>query len=136
MSKKIKFTRIFVAFALVVGVMTVSFVPSNAVEPRYVGLWELSASLSISDSGKATCGGSCKIRLGYSADLTIELEQRTGSTWETICTWTEDGAKSFFEKTVYVVSGYDYRLTVSADVYNSSGTIIESSVVNSNQVFY
>ena len=136
MLNQIKFTRIFLVLALFVGVILASFVPCDAAEPYYVGFADMTAHLSISGSGKATCTSVCAARNGYTVDLTIELEQKSGNTWETIRTWSEEGTKISFEKSIYVVSGYDYRLKASADVHNSNGTLIESPVAYSNEVSY
>lgn len=136
MTKQINVTRISIVFMLLIGAMLISVVPCGAVEPRYMGVSVLTTDFSISGNGKATCESVCTARNGYTVELTIELEQKTGNTWETICTWSEEGTKISFEKSIYVVSGYDYRLKVSADVRNGNGTIIESPVAYSNEVPY
>lgn len=56
--------------------------------PRYTGLRTSTANLTISSSGRSTSTGEVNTRSGYTADVTMELQQKDGSRWETIRTST------------------------------------------------
>lgn len=94
------------------------------IEPCYVGLQSASCSLEIS-SGKATCTSKIVLYNNYTVSQTIRLQKSSdGKSWTTIKTWTST-SKSF-EGNYYVSSGYKYRATLSANVYNSSGKLVDS----------
>ena len=103
---------------------------------RYVGLSRLITSLDIDSNGYASCTGEARALVGYTCDATLELQQKSGSTWETIKTWTSSGRINSFSKDWYVTSGHDYRLKLSADVYASSGSLVEKSITYSKTVDY
>lgn len=102
---------------------------------RYQGLSRLGADLSIS-SGSATCTGTATTVSGYTCDATLRLQRYTNSKWKNVKTWTLSGKTNRFSETYYVTSGYEYRLEITADVYNSSGTLVDTATVYSNQVNY
>lgn len=104
--------------------------------PYYDATAKISASLSISSSGLASCGGS--IRLSDSscyANLTLKLQKNTSNGWSTLYTWTQSDATSI-SGSRYVTSGYTYRVVCSANVYKSSGTYVESPFATSSKVYY
>lgn len=109
-----------------------------SIQPWYTNITTLSVSLNISSSGYSTCYG--KVNLVNSTDtsnLSIELQQKSGSTWSTIKTWDTTGSNTFsLEKNWYVSSGYTYRILVTAKVYNSSGTLQETASSYSSTVAY
>lgn len=97
---------------------------AGVVEPCYVGVNSKSCSLTLS-SGTATCTGTVNLKNGYSAKLTLKLQQRkSGGSWSTIQTWTASGTR--ISKSRSVSSGYEYRATLSAKIYDSSGTQVDS----------
>lgn len=109
------------------------------VEPMYTGISGIKPSLTISSSGYASCVDTVKLRVGYSADVTWELQRssKTANTWTTQMTWKDSGSGVLsLSKHQFVTSGYKYRLQASVDVYNSDGARVESSVVCSNIVIY
>lgn len=96
----------------------------DQAEPYYVGIADVSCTLGIT-SGKATCSGNISLRSGYSASLTLKLQQsKDGSSWSTLKTWTATGSR--ISKSYYVSSGYKYRATFNVKVYNSSGTLVDN----------
>lgn len=102
---------------------------------RYQGLSRLGAELSIS-SGSATCTGTATTVSGYTCDVTLRLQRYTNSKWKNVKTWTLSGKTNRFNETYYVTSGYEYRLEITADVYHSGGTLVDTATVYSNQVNY
>lgn len=103
---------------------------AGEVSPRYTGTSTIVTDLSISSTGKATCAGTVVLYSGYTATLTMKLQQYNGSYWTTIQTWSTSDSKSL-SKSYYVSSGYSYRVVTSAKVYNSSGTYVETPSVTS-----
>ncbi len=103
---------------------------AGEVSPRYTGTSTIVTDLSISSTGKATCAGTVVLYSGYTATLTMKLQQYNGSYWTTIQTWSTSDSKSL-SKFYYVSSGYSYRVVTSAKVYNSSGTYVETPSVTS-----
>ena len=101
----------------------------DLIEPRYEVISFISATLSISGAGKADCHSSVRVKSGYSVDLKAELQQNKGSGWSTIHDWAASG-KNRVEVMGpwYVLSGYSYRLKVTATVYDSNGNFVEAPV--------
>lgn len=116
----------FVSLILTLAFLTASLVTSaSAVEPRFVGISELTVDLIIYSSGAASCYGYVDPYDNFSADMTLELK-RDGST---IKTWTGSGnlSQSFsLDKVYYVTEGHEYQVVVSVDVMNSRGSIVGS----------
>ena len=106
---------------------------ATEISPRYIGIYQLNAEVTVSSSGRAECHGYVAVRDDYSADLTVEL-QRDG---RTIKSWNDSGSGSIsvFEP-YYVTPGHDYQVVVSADVYNSQGRLVETLIKGSNVVSY
>jgi len=104
--------------------------------PRYVALTQLSADLSIDSGGCAVCTGTADVALGYTCDVTLELQQKINSNWGSIKTWTSSGRTNSFDKIWFVKSGYEYRLQITANVYNLSNVLIESVVSHSGVIRY
>ncbi len=103
------------------------------IEPRYNGVSSLAASLDISKSGCASCYGYVKTLTGYTAVLTVELQQDG----DTIKTWTASGTKAFdILKEYWVASGHEYQVVVTATVKNSSGKIVDTPSIDSQVVTF
>lgn len=105
---------------------------------RYTNVVVISAELDINSSGKSTSYG--RVQLANSTDtvdLILELQQRDNGTWSTIKDWSTSGSRTVsLEKDWYVLSGYSYRVRVTAKVYNSSGTLVETASLYSRMVTY
>ena len=107
----------------------------TSVSPRYVALFTFSTDLSIETNGKASCKGTALASDGYTCDVTLKLQKQNGSSWETIKTWTSSSRINALSKSWYVGSG-TYRLQLTAEVFNSTGTMVESPSIYSNTVVY
>lgn len=90
------------------------------VEPMYVGISTLAASLNISSAGLASCVGTVYNDGDYDVTMTIALQQ-DGSTIKSWPVTTTTGINSV-QKSHYVASGHDYQVVVTAVV--KSGSII------------
>lgn len=108
-----------------------------SISPRFEHIMRISASLSISSLGRAECGGTYviyDIYDGYDSRMTMVLQQYVDSEWVEIKDWSQDftgaGGK-MMNKGYYVKSGYRYRMTVTAEILDSDGTVIESVSVDS-----
>lgn len=108
-----------------------AYAPSTEViQPRWARIYSLTASLDISASGRADCSSSVRVRdSSDSADLTMSLQRSSnGTSWTTVKAWTDSGRGSVsMDESWYVLSGYSYRVKATAEVYNSSGTLVESA---------
>lgn len=101
------------------------------ITPRYNGVSSLAASLDISKSGCASCYGYVKTLDGYTATLTVDLQQDGDS----IKSWTASGTKAFdILKEYWVATGFDYQVVVTATVKNSSGRIVDTPSIESQVV--
>lgn len=108
----------------------------EGLSPRYVALSRFSTTLSINSKGCASCLGTAITNINYTCDATLELQQKVGSSWETIKDWSSRGDMNSFSKSWYVTSGYDYRLKLSVDVYTTGGKWVEGSETYSKTVYY
>lgn len=124
---------VFAATILLTTVISASAAQPPVAEPMYVGISNLSASLSISSLGKASCGAATYNNGTYDVTLTIALKQ-DGSTIKSWNVATEDGFNSI-EKTYYVTSGHSYQVVVTATI-TASGSYINSYNAYSTTVKY
>ena len=93
------------------------------ISPRYTGISKITAGLTISTKGYAQCLGEVRSRSGYSAFLTMELQQ-DGTT---IKSWTKSGEGLCSISEGYTVTrGHSYQVIVTAEVTNSKGIIVET----------
>lgn len=102
--------------------------------PRYTGLRNVVADLTISSSGRSTSTGEAVAYGGYTADVTMELQQKDGSRWKEVRTWTDEGEDVYLEKDWYVAPGYEYRVELSIEVSNSSGKVVDDVTIYSSTV--
>lgn len=124
---------VLLSVALLASGMSVAAV--DIPTPYYDATSRISAGLSISSSGLASCNGSIVLSgSGNSATLTMKLQQYTSSGWTTIGSWSTQS--SLIYKNQYVYHGYYYRVVASANVYSASGTYIESPSVTSSMEYY
>ena len=124
---------VLLSVALLASGMSVAAV--DIPTPYYDATASITAGLTISSSGLASCSGSIMLSSsGNSATLTMKLQQYTSSGWTTIGSWSTQTTRLY--KNQYVVHGYYYRVVCSANVYSSSGTYIESPSVKSSNEYY
>ena len=106
------------------------------ITPSYIGTDHLAAQLEISGTGYATCMGDADMYVGFTARATMELQRLSGGSWTTIRSWTSTGFMNSFYEGYYVLRGYDYRVKVTAQAYNSEGLLVESPSICSPVVSY
>lgn len=102
---------------------------SGIISPQFTAILSMSAGLSINSLGKATCAGSVTPSNDtYTADMTVSLEKSTSNGWSTIKSWTGSGTGFVgvaIEAYYYVANG-TYRVCTTVNIYNSSGTLLET----------
>ena len=132
-----KITSIFICCILIVSCMVPcafafdeqSHLEQEIMEPRYEIISIITATLNISDSGRAECYSAVKVPTGYKVELLAELQQNNGGRWETIRDWEASGSNRVsVSGPWYVMPGYSYRLKVTVTAYDSNGNFIESPV--------
>lgn len=107
----------------------------EVIAPRYEVINYIVATLEIFSSGRAVCDAAAEtfIGSGYTVEVSAELQRKGGSIWSTIDEWSDSGyelAETAGYK--YVLSGYSYRLKVTASVYDSDGSLVEARIKYSN----
>lgn len=123
-----KHIRSAISLILLLGVMMATFATAYAVEARYVGVLQLTSSLSISYSGAAECSGKAILYDEYMANVKVELRQ-DGTT---IKTWTNSGSGTVRAGgTYYVTSGHTYVVTTTVTVYDNNGNTVASPTKDS-----
>ena len=107
------------------------------IEPYFVNFYSLNASLSISQSGCAKVSVKASLRdKTLRADLESSLQRLENGRWVDVKTWSTEGSSLFtFTEQWYVISGYSYRVEVTAKVYDGS-TLIENASQVSTTVTY
>lgn len=108
---------------------------SDMISLQYIGLEDVTANLNISGNGYAECSGSAEVRSGYSVTVVMELQQKNGA-WIPIETWSKSGRYVSMNESYRVANKYNYRVVVTAKVYNSSGSLVESKPSYSGEVYY
>jgi len=107
----------------------------DGVSPFYQYTENLTAILTIDSAGNATCSGKITPKdSSYSCSITVKLQRGNGSSWTTVATWTGSGqgyAGASAGGTKKISSGYNYMVSVTTDVKNSSGSVIEQPSKNS-----
>lgn len=103
---------------------------SDVVAPLYIGLEDVTADLAISSNGYANCSGSAYVANGYNATVVMELQQKN------VKRWSKSGGYVSMNESYRVSSKYYYRVAVTAKVYNSSGSLVESKTSYSGEVYY
>jgi len=112
---------------------------SITVSARYQNITVITVGLSIEPSGLANCSGYVlPSDSSINTKLTVSLQKYSGSSWVEQYSWSDSstGIKSItISGQRYVTSG-KYRVVVTANIYNSLGTLIESQNNISNEVTY
>ena len=131
-------TKRFVTLIFALSIIFSIIVPAaaiepDAVQPRMVGISNLSARLAISDSGKATCTASVYNNGDYDVTVIITLT-RDGTP---IKSWTvpAEARSNVIEKYYYVTSGHDYQVIVNAEI-SSNGSLVRSYPISSSIMSY
>lgn len=116
----------------------VSAAMPSIIAPYYEGLYRLATSLVISDTGLAQCIGKASLKSGYSADMTVTLQQSSNqSSWTGIKDWTASGSYAVsVNENYFVVSGYYYRLKITIKVYDNNSNLVETVPTYSATKYY
>ncbi|MGB4596204.1 MAG: hypothetical protein WBI14_09920 [Anaerolineaceae bacterium] len=119
---------------------TIFGIHNATITPNYVGTIRITAGLSISAGGLASCSATVSLYSGYVANLTMYL-QRKGSNgyWTTIESWSGNGSGisgvSLFESYSGLAKGTTYRVYAVAYVYQN-GNYIEQVTISSQERTY
>jgi hypothetical protein len=102
---------------------------TGIITPQFTNMSLLSAGLSISSAGKATCTADVTPSSNsYSSTLTVALQSYSNGYWTSIKYWT--GSGSGFGGAVvqgyYYVNSGTYRVCSTANIYSSTGTLLET----------
>ena len=135
-----------VVFSIILIISILPVVPAMAsnqpsgtdISPYNIDIEMLSASLSIDGNGKASCDGFVRARTSTNkVYMTMTLQRSSGNSWEEVKGWSTSGTPSAtLAKEWYVVTGYTYRVKVTASAYTSSGSFIEQQTVYSGSESY
>lgn len=100
---------------------------------RFEQIIVMTAGLTISDTGYATCSGSVFLRPGYNVRATIALSELVDGHWELVHSWTATGSgpEGVNESNGWWVDHGTYIVEVTAYVTDSAGNYIESPTVQS-----
>lgn len=111
----------------------------DSLQPMYTHILLLEAGLDVSSSGRATCSGMVQpSSLNYDCYLTVELQKKSGSSWSTIATWTEQDINGYgaeLEEYRYVTQG-TYRVKSTGVVKNPVNSTGETGTKYSSEVIY
>ena len=125
------------SMVLLLGVITPKASAASYPVPLYTVLANVSATLSISSTGMATCSGSAKT---FDSDYVIELSMDLikYDQDETIKSWSTSGktSVSLSKKNWYVAKGHDYQVVVTAKVYDTNNRLVETASAESGIFSY
>lgn len=100
---------------------------SGEVVPFYIGTILATASLSIDADGNATCSGRVRLVNGYTAAVTLSIQQKINGKWIIQKSWSERGEGDItLSKSYSASSGFSYQTIITAKVYNSEGVYVET----------
>ena len=133
-------------YILLAMVMTCIAIPTLAAEitsgedagliitERFVKLSEAKAGISINNK-TATCTGLAKAQdSSFKINITMRLQQKSGTSWNTISTWTGTGSGltgARLNKTKNSLSSGTYRTSLYVSVFDCNNKFVESTTVNS-----
>ena len=129
---------LLLAVILIASAIPVQAASSDIAPYRYDYVSSCSISLNISSRGLATCTSDISLRRGVNAEMTVTLYKSTDKkSWDYVKSWDTSGSLALaLEKSYYVMSGHYYKAVLSADIYNSSGSLVESLTSTSNIHYY
>ena len=138
-----KVTRIvarIVLIALLLMTLTVAYAAANnpGVSPLYTYTYSIAGKLSISGGTAPAAGTVTPSDLNNKTTVTVKLQRNENGTWKTIATWTGSNSHGISsaggDKTL--TKGYSYRVYVVGKVYNSSGTLLETTTKTTSTKAY
>lgn len=140
--KRVKLSSILCMALILCLMISMAYAAAPAedpVQPQFIKIVHLITDFTVSSSGYADCYS--KVTLDNSSDtaeLKMELQRSTDEKdWETIKDWSTSSKYSAkLDKGWYVLSGYYYRIHITANVYSSSGSLVDSATKDSDSVRY
>lgn len=105
------------------------------IEPRYTGVVRLTCTLDIV-GGNAECTGKATMKSGYTSEITLTLQQcSSDGKWSDISSWDGVGDENLVRH--YAVRpGYDYRVRLTAKVYDDAGKYVATYGNTSDMVSF
>ena len=137
MKRIIALVLVFVSlFAIAIPTMAVE--SEKVITPRYAYIDQTYACLSInSASGLSQSDANVYATYAGSIQINCRLQRYDGYSWSTVKSWTTTGGSvASLTEYWYVASGYTYRLSNTCYVYNTAGTLVETTSFYSNYVTY
>mgnify|MGYP001624092447 CR=1 FL=1 len=127
---------IILGYALCVSVLSTSAAAYSTPSPLYENLLSVSASLTISSSGLASCKSTADSAVRTDElELEMVLQQYIDGLWVPIRTWNTSNQRSVELSKSYVVYEHSrYRVFVSVSVYDANGNLVERA--NSTSPFW
>ena len=104
--------------------------PQSDIGLKFTHIWSMGASLNITSTGKAECEGFVNASSDeYTAVLTVTLQKSTGSGWTNLKSWEGSGSghSGLIVGGNYFVGRGTYRVCVTANIYSSSGALLETA---------
>lgn len=127
------------ALGIILFIVLIITILNVTVSARYQYISNFSYGFSINSNGLATCTGYVKPTYDdKKTTLTVELQKCSNGSWVYVDSWSDSrtGANSFsITELKYVISG-KYRVVVTAYVYSSSGTLLETTSCTSSEITY
>ena len=107
---------------------------------RYSHTAQISVTFSISGSTAACEGYVIPSSTENTASVSVRLQKKVGSSWNTVNTWSGTASGAGFPAwaggTYTLTSGYDYRVYVVGTVKDPSGTVLETTNITSSTKTY
>lgn len=137
--------RLFSILALVLILSSLLIMPAVAAEaepivtPRYVNISLFNASGEVvNSSGKAMCYTYVQTaNSSYKIYVTMALQRYKNGEWSNVTSWSGSGTHyAELLKYHYITSGYYYRTAVTATVYTSGGSYVESATTYSQSYYW
>ena len=121
---------LLVGIILCASIAPVSATEDTTISPRFTYISSTATGFRIdTEPGIAVCYAKCET---YSESETIKivgsLQQYKSSKWTQIYSWTVTGTGvAILDRLRAVSKGYNYRFVATYYIYNSAGTLLESS---------
>lgn len=102
--------------------------------PRYEQILSFYFTPTI-DGHYASCSARVSTKSPYTAEIIVELQRYDGG-WVSESRWSDQhsGTAAVNNATYYIHSGYTYRFEATANVYDSSGNLLDSDVRHSSNM--
>ena len=123
--KRFRWMAMFLVGVMLLAISSSAFaaIKDDTVSPLYLYTRKVTASLSISDGGKATCYGYVRANSsGGSISITITLYRQSGKSWSKVTSWSTSGTSQILdiEKTKQVTEG-TYKVVLTGNVTSPEG---------------